>query len=187
MCVLFLDEIDVLGQRRSMTRNNAMRGTVNQLLSEMDGVDDVNDGVFVLAATNQPWDVDAAMRRPGRLDRTLFVEPPDAAAREEIFRYHLRQRPVEGINLRQLAAKSPGLSGADIAYCCELASERALLAGVRSGKPRMISMTDMEGALRETRPSIGPWLESARNVVLYADQDGTYGELRAFLKKSKRL
>jgi hypothetical protein len=51
----------------------------------------------------------------------------------------------------------------------------------------MISMTDMEGALRETRPSIGPWLESARSVVLYADQDGTYGELRAFLKKSKRL
>lgn len=186
-CVLFLDEIDALGQRRSMTRNNAMRGTVNQLLVEMDGVDGANDGVFILAATNQPWDVDPAMRRPGRLDRTVLVLPPDSAAREAIFRYHLRQRPVEGIKLDRLAARSAGYSGADIAYACELSSERALLAGARSGHARMINSADVESALQETKPSIGPWLESARNVVLFADQDGTYAELREYLKRTKRL
>lgn len=185
--MLFLDEIDALGQRRSMTRNNAMRGTVNQLLTEMDGIDGVNDSVFILAASNQPWDVDPAMRRPGRLDRTVLVLPPDAPAREAIFRYHLRQRPIEGINLTQLAAKSDGYSGADIAYVCEVASERALLAGVRSGDVRMITMSDLESALHDTKASIGPWLESARNVVLFADQDGTYSELRDYLKRTRRL
>ena len=185
--VLFLDEIDALGQRRSMTRNNAMRGTVNQLLTEMDGVDSINDGVFILAATNQPWDVDPAMRRPGRLDRTVLVLPPDDAARQAIFQYHLRHRPVEGIDLKKLSAKSDGFSGADIAYACEMASEFALLSSVDSGVARMIGMADLERALAQTSPSIGPWLESARNVVLFADQDGTYAELGAYLKRAKRL
>jgi SpoVK/Ycf46/Vps4 family AAA+-type ATPase len=186
-CVLFLDEIDAIGQRRSLTRNNAMRGTVNQLLVEMDGVDGLNDGVFVLAATNQPWDVDPALRRPGRLDRTVLVLPPDEPAREAIFRYHLQHRPVEGIDLPRLAARSQGLSGADIAYACELAAEQALLDGVRTGNARMIGMADLEGGLGQTRPSIDPWLETARNVVLFADQDGTYAELRDYMKRAKRL
>lgn len=170
-----------------MTRNNAMRGTVNQLLTELDGVAAANDGVFVLAASNQPWDVDPAMRRPGRLDRTVLVLPPDEPARDAIFRYHLRDRPVEGINLRRLARATDGYSGADIAYVCEVAAEQALLAGARSNDPRLINMNDMEQALRDTRPSTGAWLESARNVVLFADQDGSYAELRDFLKKTRRL
>ena len=88
--MLFLDEIDALGQKRSQTRSSSMRGTVNQLLAELDGVQSDNEGVFVLAATNQPWDVDPALRRPGRLDRTLLVLPPDQEARESIVRHHLQ-------------------------------------------------------------------------------------------------
>jgi SpoVK/Ycf46/Vps4 family AAA+-type ATPase len=186
-CVLFLDEIDALGQKRSSTRNTAMRGAVNQLLTELDGVGDVNEGVFVLAATNQPWDVDPALRRPGRLDRTLLVLPPDAEARESIFRYHLRHRPVEGIDLRRLAKATDGFSGADVAHVCETAAERALIDSARSGQVRLIGMADLEGALKEIRPSIGGWLDTARNVVLFADDDGTYADLRTYLKKAKRL
>jgi SpoVK/Ycf46/Vps4 family AAA+-type ATPase len=186
-CVVFLDEIDALGQRRSMTRNNAMRGTVNQLLTELDGVDGANDGVFVLAATNQPWDVDPALRRPGRFDRTVLVLPPDLAAREAIFRYHLASRPVEGIDLGALAAASDGLSGADIAYVCEVAAEKALTDSALSGVTRMIRMSDVKAALKDATPSITSWLDSARNVVLFGDGDGTYSELRAYLKKAKRL
>ena len=89
-CVLFLDEVDAIGQKRSNLRTSAMRTTVNQLLLELDGVNGENEGVFVLAATNHPWDVDAALRRPGRLDRTVLVLPPDQEAREAIFRHHLR-------------------------------------------------------------------------------------------------
>ncbi|RFA14282.1 AAA family ATPase [Subtercola boreus] len=186
-CVIFFDEIDALGQRRSQTRNSALRGTVNQLLTELDGVADQNEGVFVLAATNQPWDVDPALRRPGRFDRTVLVLPPDEEARESIFRYHLQHRPVEGIELKALARSSAGLSGADIAYVCEVAAERALMDSAETGELRLITMHDVTEALREVTPSTTSWLDSARNVVLFGDDDGTYTELKTYLKKAKRL
>lgn len=186
-CVLFLDELDAIGQKRTLTRNNAMRGTVNQLLTELDGIGSDNEGVYVLAATNQPWDVDEALRRPGRLDRTLLVLPPDAPAREAIFEYHLRERPVERIDLRRLARSSDGYSGADIAHICDTAAEYALLDSVETGTPRMIHMADLEKALNEVRPSIGPWMDSARNVALFANQSGEYDELAKFLRKQRRL
>ena len=186
-CVLFLDEVDALGQKRSLTRSSGMRTAVNQLLTELDGVNDVNEGVFVIAATNQPWDVDAALRRPGRLDRTLLVLPPDPPAREAIFRHHLAHRPVEGIDLKRLAKATEGFSGADIAHVCETASEHALMDGVRTGSVRMIGMKDLEAALREVRPSTTPWFDSARNVVQFANQDGTYDELREWMRKHRML
>jgi SpoVK/Ycf46/Vps4 family AAA+-type ATPase len=186
-CVLFLDEIDAIGQRRSMASNSTARGTVNQLLTELDGVAESNAGVFVLAATNQPWDVDPALRRPGRFDRTVLVLPPDASAREAIFRHHLESRPIEGIDLGALAKASDGLSGADIAYVCEVAAEHALLDSVSTGTVRLVTMDDLTRALSEVRPSIGEWLGSARNVVLFGNDDGTYAELKAYLKKTKRL
>ncbi|MCU1528170.1 MAG: family ATPase [Frondihabitans sp.] len=186
-CVLFIDEIDALGQRRSQTRNSAIRGTVNQLLTELDGVGSDNDDVFVLAATNQPWDVDPALRRPGRFDRTVLVLPPDLEARESIFHSHLKERPVEGIDPKKLAKASEGLSGADIAYVCELAAENAMTDSVRTGVVRMIGMADLEASLTEVRPSTGAWLDSARNVVTFGENDGTYTELRSYLKTMKRL
>ena len=186
-CVLFFDEVDALGQRRSQTRNSSLRGTINQLLTELDGVEQDNDGVFVLAATNQPWDVDPALRRPGRLDRTVLILPPDTEARAAIFRHHLRHRPIAGIDTERLARRSEGLSGADIAYVCELAAENALMDSVASGTPRPIGMADVEQALASAQPSIGPWLETARNLVTFGEDDGTYKELRGYLKKAGRL
>lgn len=186
-CVLFLDELDAIGQKRTLTRNSAMRGTVNQLLTELDGATTNNEGVYVLAATNQPWDVDEALRRPGRLDRTLLVLPPDEPARLAIFRLHLKDRPVEQINLARLAKQTDGYSGADIAHICDTAAEHALLDSVATGVVRTIQMKDLDTAVREVKPSIGPWLDSARNVALFANQSGDYDELAAFLRKRKRL
>src|SRR5271165_4970226 len=102
-CVVFLDEVDAIGQKRSQLRNTPMRSAVNQLLLELDDVASDNTGVFLLAATNHPWDVDSALRRPGRFDRTLLVLPPDPVAREGVFRYHLKERPVAGIDLARLS------------------------------------------------------------------------------------
>ncbi|MGL5866534.1 MAG: AAA family ATPase [Dermatophilaceae bacterium] len=184
-CVVFLDEIDALGQKRSMTRNSAMRTSVNQLLIELDGVDGLNEGVFVLAATNQPWDLDPALRRPGRFDRTLLVLPPDEPARAAILAYHVSDRPIEGIDIGRLAKGTDGFSGADLAHVCDTAAEHALLDGVRTGTVRMIQQRDLDAALREVRPSIGPWLDSARTVVQYGTDDGTFAELRAYLKKRR--
>ncbi|MFF3845987.1 ATP-binding protein [Streptomyces sp. NPDC002328] len=187
-CVVFLDELDALGAKRSRTAHSGMRNTVNQLLTELDGIgSDANDGVFVLAATNVPWDVDLALRRPGRLDRTLLVLPPDAPAREAILRYHLRERPVENIDLGKLAKVTDGLSGADLAHVCETAAERALLESARTGAVRMIGMKDLLAAAKDVVPSAEPWFASARNVAMFANEGGMYDDLVAYLKKRRKL
>jgi SpoVK/Ycf46/Vps4 family AAA+-type ATPase len=186
-CVVFLDEVDAIGQKRSQLRNTPMRSAVNQLLLELDDVASNNAGVFLLAATNHPWDVDSALRRPGRFDRTLLVLPPDGPAREGVFRYHLRDRPVAGVSLGKLAKLTDGYSGADIAHICETAAERALLDSVRTGEPRMIGQADLEAAIVEVRPSLGTWFDTARNVALFANEGGAYDDLAAYLRKRKLI
>ncbi|MFC0546017.1 ATP-binding protein [Kutzneria chonburiensis] len=184
-CVLFLDEVDALGQKRSQLRSSAMRGTVNQLLVELDDVRDSNEGVFVLAATNHPWDVDTALKRPGRFDRTLLVLPPDGEARQAILEYHLKDRHARGIDIAKLAKKTDGYSGADLAHACDVAAEKALLDSVKTGRTRMIGAKDLEEALREVRPSTGPWFAAARNVAMFANEGGMYDDLLAYLKKHR--
>lgn len=188
-CVVFLDEVDGIGQRRTGLGSSPMRGVVSQLLEELDGVATQagNEGVYVLAATNQPWDVDVALRRPGRLDRTVLVLPPDLESRAAIFRAHLHDRPIEAVDVGELARRTDGYSGADIAQVCETASETALLDSVRSGEARLIQMDDLLAAIADVRPSVGDWLTSARNVALFGNADGQYDELKAYLKKAKRL
>lgn len=185
--VVFLDELDAIGQRRSGNHLGGMRNVVNQLLQELDGVDANNDGLYVLAATNAPWDIDPALRRPGRLDRMLLVLPPDAGAREQILRGYLSKRPVEGIDLRSLVKRTDGLSGADLSHLVDSAAERAMMDSVRTGRVRMIGMRDLDAALREVRPSTGPWFDSARNVVTYGDRSGEYAELREYMQRRKLL
>src|SRR6202522_905597 len=154
-CVLFLDEVDAIGQKRSQLRHTPMRSAVNQLLLELDDVGGTNnEGVFLLAATNHPWDVDSALRRPGRFDRTLLVLPPDAPAREGVFKLHLRDRPVAGIDPAKLASLHDRCSGADIGHICESAAEIALMDSVRLGAPRMIGNPDLEAAIGQVKPSL---------------------------------
>ncbi len=186
-CVVFLDELDALGAKRSRSHHSGLRNAVNQLLVELDGVDGQNEGVFVLAATNVPWDVDIALRRPGRLDRTLLVLPPDEPAREAILRYHLRERPIESVDLGKLVKATDGFSGADLAHVCESASETALLDSARTGTVRMIGMKDLLSAAKQIRPSTDPWFASARNVAMFANDGGTYDDLLAYLKKKRKL
>ncbi|MFD6401094.1 ATP-binding protein [Nocardia sp. NPDC060249] len=186
-CVLFLDEVDALGHKRSrMHASTTMRTVVNQLLTDMDSATHSNEGVFVLGATNHPWDVDVALRRPGRFDRMIFVGLPDLAARTSILHYHLRDRPVAGIDLNTLAADTDGFSGADLAHVCTSATQLALADSMRSGQVRPIGMADVRAALAQIRPSTGAWFESARNVVEFANGDGSYDDLATYLRRRKR-
>ena len=186
-CVLFFDEIDALGQKRShLTHASSMRNTVNQLLSEMDSLGNRNDGVFVLAATNHPWDVDPALRRPGRFDRMLLVLPPDAAARAAILDYHLRSRPGD-VDVARIAKVTEHFSGADLAHVVSTAAERALAASMQAGRLEPLTTKAVEAAVREVRPSTGPWFATARNVVTFANSDGSYDDLAAYLRRARRL
>jgi AAA+ superfamily predicted ATPase len=186
-CVLFLDEVDALGHKRAAMNSSAMRVLGNQLLAELDGMEGSNDGVFVLAATNAPWDVDPALRRPGRLDRMVLVTPPDAGAREAILQFHLRERPIAGIDLRRVVAATEDFSGADLAHICETAAEYAMADSVRRGEVRMIEQRDVEQALKEVRPSTRPWFATARNVAMFANEGGVYDDLVAYMKRRKLL
>jgi SpoVK/Ycf46/Vps4 family AAA+-type ATPase len=185
-CVLFFDEVDALGHRRSgLSSHQGLRTLVNALLEEMDSATNGNDGVYVLGATNAPWEVDAALRRPGRFDRMIFVGLPDPEARAGIVRYHLRDRPVAGIDLASIANRTEGFSGADLAYLCDTATQLGMADSLRSGQVRPIGMADIETALAGIKPSTGPWFETARNVVEFANNDGTYDELAKYLRRKK--
>ena len=186
-CVLFLDELDAIGGRRSGNTSHWMRSVVNQLLQEMDGVGANNEGVFVLAATNHPWDIDSALLRPGRLDRSVLVLPPDAPARHAILKHHLKDRPVAGIDLGAIVNRTDGFSGADLEHLTATAAEYAMMASLKDGVIRTISQDDLTRALREVKPSIMPWLQSAVNVVSFANADGRYDELAAYLKSKKLM
>jgi SpoVK/Ycf46/Vps4 family AAA+-type ATPase len=187
-CLLFFDEIDALGHKRSQLRGGgvAMRGVVNQLLSELDGALTDNEGVFVLAATNHPWDVDTALLRPGRFDRTCLVVPPDRDARRAILELRLRNRPTRGVDLNKIAASTEGRSGADLALICEHAIERAMEASIASGEIRPITQADLMDGVSQTRGSVQAWLEHARNFVQFGNETGAYDELADYLAKRRR-
>jgi SpoVK/Ycf46/Vps4 family AAA+-type ATPase len=185
-CVLFFDEVDALGYRRSgLSGTSGLRPVVNTLLEEMDSATSVNDGVYVLGATNAPWDVDPALRRPGRFDRMIFVGLPDAEARAGIVRFHLRDPPVSGIDLKSIATRTEGFSGADLAHVCDSATQLAMADSMRTGQVRPVTMADVNAAAAEIRPCTGPWFETARNVVEFANNDGTCDELAKYLRRRK--
>lgn len=183
--VLFFDELDAIGQKRTHLRQHAGRTVVNQLLAELDGVDHDNEGIFVLGATNHPWDVDAALLRPGRFDRMLLVLPPDERAREAILRSCFEERPTEGLDFPRIAGRTQGFSGADLVHLCETAAENAMEASAASGVLRPILSEDVQRALTEVRPSTRPWFDTAKNYALFANESGVYDELLAYMQANK--
>ena len=185
--VLFLDEIDAVGLKRSAATSSYMRALTNQLLMELDGIGSDNEGVFILAATNTPWDVDSALRRPGRFDRCVAVLPPDGPARQAVLYHHLKSRPVEGIDMGYLVQRTDGFTGADLAHLVDSAVEYAMMDSVRTGNVRMVTMQDFLRALAQIRPSAGPWFVTARNIVEYGNRDGQYDDLAEYMKANNLM
>lgn len=190
--VIFIDEIDALGRKRELLRHSGITGTINAFLAEMDGIDTDNNDLLVIGATNAPWDVDNAFRRPGRFDRTLLVPPPDLPAREAIFHQFLDDLPVEKLDIEALARKTEGYSGADIKGLVDRAGEQVLEAILADGRERLISQKLLLELIEKTRPTTLEWLEMARNVVEYANQGGLYDELAELVaqygnKKKRRM
>lgn len=177
-CVLFFDEVDALGGRRSDMHGGAQRQLINQFLAELDGVENSNEGVLILAATNAPWHVDAAFRRPGRFDRVLFVPPPDQAARAEVLRLQCAGKPLKDVDFDYLAKKTAKFSGADLQALVDLAVENKLTEAIRSGgPPQPISGKDLLASLKKHRPTTQEWFASARNYALYANEGGLYNDV----------
>jgi SpoVK/Ycf46/Vps4 family AAA+-type ATPase len=181
-CVLFFDEVDALAASRSDMRASAGRHLINQFLAEMDGLGSSNNGVLTLAATNAPWHVDAAFRRPGRFDRILFIPPPDAEARSSILRIHLKGKPLEAIDHDHIAKKTDGFSGADIKAIVDSAIETKLREAIKTGVPKPLTTKDLLSAASGIRPSVREWFATARNYALYSNQGGVYDDILKYMK-----
>jgi SpoVK/Ycf46/Vps4 family AAA+-type ATPase len=181
-CVLFFDEVDALAASRSDMRNSAGRHTINQFLAEFDGVEASNDGVLILAATNAPWHLDPAFRRPGRFDEIIFVPPPDSEAREKILELFLDTKPIDKLDLARIAAKTQDFSGADLRGLVDRAVEEKLREAMKSGKPEPIRTNDLLAALKRQNPSTREWLATARNYAAFANEGGVYDDIKAYLK-----
>lgn len=183
-CVLFFDELDALAFARSKARSEHSRTVVNEFLAQLDGFDHDNAGVLILAATNMPWDVDPAMKRPGRFARQVFVPPPDQAARATMFRQKLADIPTGDIAVDALAAVTALCSGADIDGIVDVAKERALADIITSGNERPLSQADLQHACDAVTPSTLDWLRTARNLVRYGGEGG-YRDIEKYLKTVK--
>jgi AAA+ superfamily predicted ATPase len=186
-CVLFFDEIDALGFHRAKSSSEIMRPVVDQLLAEMEGIDTSTDKMLIIGATNMPWDVDPAFKRPGRFDKVVFVPPPDEKARTAIFQLKLTDRPVEEIDFTLLAKRTELYSGADIENVVEVATEKVIAEIMDTGAERPINMKDLLAAVEETRPSTLDWLRTIKNYVKYANQAGLYDDVDKFLTKHKGI
>ncbi|BAD84858.1 CDC48/VCP homolog, AAA superfamily [Thermococcus kodakarensis KOD1] len=169
--VVFIDEIDAIAPARGSEGDRVTDRLINQLLTEMDGIQE-NSGVVVIGATNRPDIIDPALLRPGRFDRLILVPAPDEKARLEIFKVHTRRVPLAGdVDLRELAKKTEGYTGADIAA---LVREAALIAMRRIMRelPRevveseseeflerlKVSKKDFEMAMKKVKPSVTPYM-----------------------------
>jgi transitional endoplasmic reticulum ATPase len=183
--ILFFDEVDALAADRKDLRESGMRTLINQFLAEMDGNMANNEGILVLGATNAPWHLDAAFRRPGRFDRIIFIPPPDEDARIAIIELMAKEKPVERLDIAMLARKTKGFSGADIKAMFDITTEQALARAMREGRVVPLTTEDLLQTARDLRPSARAWFESAKNYALYANQSGFYDDVLAFLNLRK--
>jgi ATP-dependent 26S proteasome regulatory subunit len=184
-CVLFFDEIDALGFARSKARSEHTRQIVNEFLAQLDGFGSDNHEVLILAATNMPWDVDSALKRPGRFSRQVFVPPPDEAARAHIIELKLAGVPHEDIDPLAVAAVTPHFSGADIEGLVELAKDYVLEEHLTHDIERGVRQQDLLRAAQSATASTLDWLRTARNLVKYAGADDAYSEVGRYLKTHK--
>ncbi len=184
-CVLFIDEIDALGAKRSDMRQSAGKNVINQFLSELDGVEANNDGVLIVGATNVPWHLDPAFRRPGRFDRIIFVPPPDHENRIEILKIKLSKKPTSAIDFDRVAKATKSYSGADLEALIDIAVESILEQAIKTGKPEPIQTTDLLNAAKQHHASTIDWFTTAKNYATFANQSGLYDDILDYLKTNK--
>lgn len=184
-CILFIDEIDALGASRSDMKQSGGRHLINQFLQELDGIDNNNDGVLIIGATNTPWNLDPAFRRPGRFDRIIFVPPPDVTTRTAIFKLKLNNKPTTSIDTDTLARKAEHYSGADIDAAIDIAIEHKLESSFADGIPKPLETSDLLKAIKQHKPSTLEWFATARNFALFANESGFYDDILTYLKIKK--
>lgn len=185
--VLFFDEVDSLAISRGRLVNDTTRNIVNEFLRQLDGVGVDNENILVLAATNMPWDVDPAMKRPGRFSRSFFVPPPDQAARVAILQKCLEGLPQKKIDLDKVCEQMRLYSGADVVGLVDMVKDDVLADVIESGKDRDVTMKDLSRALKSKQATTRQWFHSAVNLVRFSGLDTAYQDLEQYMKANRLI
>lgn len=180
--VIFFDEVDALGASRNDMRGSAGKNVINQFLQELDGLNASNDGILILGATNAPWHIDSAFKRPGRFDRIIFIPPPDALARKEILEIQLKDKPKMEVDIDKIAQKALNFTGADLNALVDFTIEEKLKTILKTGKETPIKTKDFLSAIKQIKPSSKEWFETAKNYAIYSNQSGQYNDILTYLK-----
>ncbi|RZN13573.1 MAG: ATP-binding protein [Methanosarcinales archaeon] len=177
--IIFFDEIDALAGERSGSQEGHERSLVNELLSQMDGLEakGTEKRYLVLAATNRPWDVDIALRRAGRFDTTVFIPHPDLPARKRLFEIGLTDKPCN-VDVAELAAMTDGYASAEIVDICEKAARIPLRERIKEKKARReIVLADFDKVMEKRQSVLSGWYPKAVRELSGTEEVGMFGEL----------
>ncbi len=172
-CIIIFDEVDALGVKRSGGgeggESSAMRLAVNQFLVEMNGIESNPEGIFVMGTTNQPWDIDAALKRSGRFSDAIYLSPPRYKDRKMLFELYTRNKPRHHLSYGRLSRATAGYSPADIEKICDKAAMRPLLHEHTRNKERKLNMKDMMSILKDkdvSGSSLDEWYAMVKKDVI---------------------
>jgi transitional endoplasmic reticulum ATPase len=170
--VIFIDEIEALVPRRKSDSSTVMARVVPQILQELDGMDRRDSQALLLVgATNKPWLLDEAMRRPGRFDALIYVPLPDAPARCRLLEIYLAERPLaDDVDFGALCDRLEGFSGADIKNIAVRSATIPFMESVTGAEPRAITMADLMAVIEETIPSVRP--QDLKRYEAFAETGG---------------
>jgi SpoVK/Ycf46/Vps4 family AAA+-type ATPase len=183
-CVIFIDELDAMGGSRNQMRQHHDRILVNQLLMELDGLRTFNDQVFVIGATNTPWYLDSALRRPGRFNHMIFVPPPEEKERETILKLKLAGKPLSSLDLSRISKETKHFSGADLEQIVKDAVESALERTLETGEIQPISQDDLKKASKQRKATTFDWFATAKNYATFSDVNQDYQIVLDYMKQS---
>lgn len=172
-CIMFFDEFEGLTTKRGKgnfdsTEVNVVGNMISVLLTELDGIEKSEDGLFLIGATNRPWDIDSAFKRSGRFRDKLYIGPPSFSDRQLLFRYYLKDKPTIAINYAQLARITSGYSSADISSLCDEALNRPILEARTTNVQRPLTTKDIVATLIEIMPksALDEWYSNTQSELL---------------------
>ncbi|MDE1869722.1 MAG: AAA family ATPase [Candidatus Micrarchaeota archaeon] len=170
-CIIFFDEVDAMGGKRDGGGDgggsqNFMRMAVNQFLQEMDGIEKNPEGIFIIGATNQPWDMDPALKRSGRFGESIYIPPPDYKTRKQAFMYNTRKMPLGRINFGRLARATMGFSQADIAEICDKTALIPAAEEDKTGRRRKILMRDFLQMIKQHGGTLEAWYSMVKKDIV---------------------
>ncbi|MDQ0154672.1 ATP-binding protein [Robertmurraya andreesenii] len=183
-CVLFIDELDALGGNRQKMSAHHDRLLVNQLLIELDGSASNNEGIYVIGATNTPWYLDPALRRPGRFNSLIFLPPPQLEERKAILALKIKGKPQEEIQLDLIAAYTEHFSGADLDHLVKDAINFAIARSFETGEIQPLTNEDFMKAMEKRQATTLEWFATAKSYALFSDVNQEYKDVLNYIYKN---